>query len=112
MFGKVNCIAAAGIDGYVVEVEADVANGLPSFDMVGFLASEVKEAKERVRTALRNSGYSMPPSRITVNLSPADRRGGGENKGIYLIYQLQLQFSLRLELFHRIIRSLQYLLGS
>lgn len=77
MFGKVNCIAAAGIDGYVVEVEADVANGLPSFDMVGFLASEVKEAKERVRTALRNSGYSMPPSRITVNLSPADRRKQG-----------------------------------
>src|SRR5699024_12133744 len=62
MFGKVNCIAAAGIDGYVVEVEADVANRLPSFDMVGFLASEVKEAKERVRTALRNSGYSMPRS--------------------------------------------------
>ena len=46
MFGKVNCIAAAGIDGYVVEVEADVANGLPSFDMVGFLAAEVKEAIE------------------------------------------------------------------
>ncbi|CVI68438.1 Competence protein ComM [Clostridiales bacterium CHKCI001] len=77
MFGKVNCIAAAGIDGYLVQVEADVANGLPSFDMVGFLASEVREAKERVRTALRNSGYQMPPSRITINLSPADRRKQG-----------------------------------
>lgn len=77
MFGKVDCIAAAGIDGYLVQVEADVANGLPSFDMVGFLASEVREAKERVRTALRNSGYQMPPSRITVNLSPADRRKQG-----------------------------------
>lgn len=77
MFGKVNCIAASGIDGYMVQVEADVSNGLPSFDMVGFLASEVREAKERVRTALRNSGYLLPPSRITVNLSPADRRKQG-----------------------------------
>ncbi len=77
MFGKVNCIAVAGIDGYIVRVEADAANGLPSFDMVGFLASEVREARERVRTALRNSGYLLPPSRITVNLSPADRRKQG-----------------------------------
>lgn len=77
MFGKVNCIASAGIDGYIVQVEADVSNGLPSFDMVGFLASEVREARERVRTALRNSDYLLPPSRVTVNLSPADRRKKG-----------------------------------
>lgn len=61
----------------MVQVEADVSTGLPSFDMVGFLGSEVREAKERVGTALRNSGFSIPIGRITVNLSPADRRKQG-----------------------------------
>lgn len=50
---------------------------MPYFNMVGLLSSEVREAKERVRTALRNSGESMPYERITVNLSPADRRKEG-----------------------------------
>ena len=66
-----------GIDGILVTVEADISDGLPSFDMVGVLASEVKEAKERVRTALKNSGFHLPPKRITVNLSPADLRKSG-----------------------------------
>ncbi len=58
-------------------VEADVSDGLPCFDMVGVLSPEVKEARERVRTALRNSGFRLPPKRITVNLSPADIRKSG-----------------------------------
>ena len=66
-----------GIDGILVTVEADISDGLPSCDMVGVLASEVKEAKERVRTALKNSGFHLPPKRITVNLSPADLRKSG-----------------------------------
>lgn len=61
----------------MVQVEADISSGLPSFDMVGYLGAEVREARERVRTALRNSGYLIPPSRITVNLSPADLRKQG-----------------------------------
>ena len=77
MFGQVSSGAILGIDGYLVQVEADVCNGLPSFDMVGFLGSEVREARERVRTALRNSGYEMPPARTTINLSPADLRKEG-----------------------------------
>lgn len=77
MFGRVNSGAILGIDGYPVQVEADVCSGLPSFDMVGFLASEVREARERVRTALRNSGFELPPSRTTINLSPADLRKEG-----------------------------------
>lgn len=77
MFGRVNSGAILGIDGYLVQVEADVCSGLPGFDMVGFLASEVREARERVRTALRNSGYEMPPARTTINLSPADLRKEG-----------------------------------
>lgn len=58
-------------------MEADISDGLPSFDMVGVLSSEVKEARERVRTALKNSGFHLPPKRITVNLSPADLKKSG-----------------------------------
>lgn len=77
MFSKVYSAGLQGIDGYPVQVEADVGNGLPGFHMVGYLASEVREAEERVRTALKNSGFSMPPRKITVNLSPADIRKDG-----------------------------------
>lgn len=77
MFGRVYTAAAIGIDGIIVSVEADVGDGLPSFDMVGYLGAEVKEARERVRTALKNSGFYIPPGRITVSLSPADLRKQG-----------------------------------
>lgn len=77
MFSKVNSIGLSGIDGYLVQVETDVSDGLPGFSMVGVLASEVREAQDRVRTALKNSGYRLPAKKITVNLSPADRRKGG-----------------------------------
>ena len=65
------------MDALAVRVEADVSDGLPEFSMVGFLASEVREAKERVRTALRNSGFGIPAKRITINLTPADVRKSG-----------------------------------
>lgn len=58
-------------------VEADISEGMPLFEMVGFLSSEVKESKERVRTALRNSGYILPPKRITVNFIPANIKKTG-----------------------------------
>lgn len=77
MFSKVFSAAIHGIDGMIVSVEADVSDGLPVFDMVGFLGSEVKEARERVKIALRNSGFRIPAKRITVNLSPADIRKEG-----------------------------------
>lgn len=77
MFSKVYSAAILGIDGHIVSVEADINDGLPCFDMVGTLAAEVKEAKERVRTALKNSGFFMQPKKITVNLSPADLRKSG-----------------------------------
>ncbi len=77
MFRKVYSAGLSGIEGYLVQVEADVSNGLPGFSMVGILASEVKEAQDRVRTALKNSGYWFPAQKITVNLSPADKRKGG-----------------------------------
>lgn len=77
MFSKAYSAAIHGIDGLIVSVEADVSDGLPIFEMVGFLASEVKEARERVRIALKNSGFMLPAKRITVNLSPADIRKEG-----------------------------------
>lgn len=66
-----------GIEECFVQVEADVSNGMPVFEMVGYLGSEVKEAKERVRTSLRNVGITIPPKRITINISPADIRKEG-----------------------------------
>ena len=60
-----------------IEVEADTSNGLPVFQMVGYLASEVKEAGERVKTAIRNTGFSLPAKRMIVNLSPANVRKKG-----------------------------------
>ncbi len=77
MFSKAYSAAIHGIDGLILSVEADVSDGLPIFDMVGYLGSEVKEARERVRIALKNSGYLLPAKRITVNLSPADIRKEG-----------------------------------
>ncbi|HEX6654998.1 MAG TPA: magnesium chelatase domain-containing protein, partial [Candidatus Limnocylindria bacterium] len=61
-----------GVDGVPVRVEVDVAFGLPSLTIVGMAGSQVQEARERVRSALRNSGFELPARRITVNLAPAD----------------------------------------
>lgn len=77
MYSKVLSGAALGIDGILVTVESDVSSGLPVFTLVGYLSASVKEAGERVRTAIRNSGIVIPPKRITVNLSPADVRKDG-----------------------------------
>lgn len=77
MYSRVLSGTLHGVEGRLITVEADVSEGLPMFNMVGFLASEVKEASDRVRTALKNSGYQIPPKRITINLSPADVRKEG-----------------------------------
>jgi magnesium chelatase family protein len=66
-----------GIRAVPVRVEVDISTGMPAFDMVGYLSAEVREAKERVRTALHNCGIVLPAKRITVNLSPADIRKSG-----------------------------------
>ena len=77
MFSKVNSFGLHGVEGFPVEVEADISDGLPAFIMVGYLSEEVREAQERIRTSFRNSGFRPPPRRITVNLSPAGVRKGG-----------------------------------
>ena len=66
-----------GIEGQIVQIQADISNGLPNFYMTGYLSNEVKESKERVRTALHNIGIALPPKRISVNFAPADFRKCG-----------------------------------
>jgi len=69
--------AVHGVDAYPVEVEIDISNGLPSFITVGLPETAVKESKERVKAAIKNSGYGFPDDRITVNLAPAHRKKEG-----------------------------------
>lgn len=77
MYRKVYSTALKGINGYLVEVEVDVSEGFPRFDLVGLPDSAVKESIERVRTSIKNSGFQFPYKRITVNLAPANQRKGG-----------------------------------
>lgn len=77
MFSSVKSIALSGINGVVANVEADVRNGLPSFSMVGFLSTQVRESGDRVRSAIQNSGFKMEPKKILINFSPADIRKEG-----------------------------------
>ncbi len=77
MYSTVITGALQGASAYPVSVEVDISHGLPTLSLVGSLSQEVREAKERVGAALRNAGFHLPPSRITVNLSPADRRKEG-----------------------------------
>lgn len=77
MLAKVFSCAIVGLEGHPVEVEVDISQGLPSFQIVGLPDAAVQEAKERVRAAVKNSGASFPMKRLTVNLAPADIRKAG-----------------------------------
>ncbi len=77
MLAKVLSSAVIGIDAYLVEVEVDIAPGLPTFTTVGLPETSVKESKERVKSAITNSGYTFPDDRITVNLAPANIKKEG-----------------------------------
>jgi len=77
MLAKVLSSAVYGIDAYVVEVEVDITHGLPTYSTVGLPDGAVRESKDRVKAAIKNSGYEFPPDRITVNLAPADIKKEG-----------------------------------
>ncbi|MGB2717173.1 MAG: YifB family Mg chelatase-like AAA ATPase [Vicinamibacterales bacterium] len=78
MLARVRTAAVFGIEAYTIHVEVDVSFGLPAFTMVGLPDASVRESRDRVRSAIRNSGFTFPPHRITVNLAPADvRKEGG-----------------------------------
>ncbi len=77
MLSKVKSFALAGLEGVPVEVETDINNGLPAYELVGLPDAAVKESRERVRSALKNSGRKFPTQKITVNLAPADLKKEG-----------------------------------
>lgn len=77
MLARVLSSAVVGIEAFLVEVEVDVANGLPAFTIVGLPDAACRESAERVRSALKNSGFTFPAKRVTVNLAPADIRKAG-----------------------------------
>jgi predicted ATPase with chaperone activity len=77
-----------GIDGFMVQVEADISKGLPGFDVVGLPDAAVRESRDRVRAVIKNAGFTYPVSRITVNLAPADVKKEGP------VYDLPLFLAL------------------
>lgn len=88
MVSKVYSMGLLGIDSFLIQVEADVSVGMPAFDIVGLPDASVKEAKNRVRSALKNNGFNFPVSRITVNLAPADIKKAGS------VYDLPILIAL------------------
>ena len=77
MLAKVKTYGLTGLDGYILDVEVDINLGLPAYEIVGLADTAVKESKERVRSAIKNSGFRYPIERITINLAPADTKKEG-----------------------------------
>ena len=77
MLARVLSATVWGVDARLVEVEVDVASGLPTFQIVGLPDTAVQEARERVRSAIKNSGFFFPGGRVTVNLAPASLKKSG-----------------------------------
>ena len=77
MLTKLCAAALLGIDALKVEIETNVSGGLPAFTVVGLPDSAIKESRERILTAIRNSGFELPSKKITVNLAPADVKKEG-----------------------------------
>ena len=88
MMARLKSVGLTGLNGYLVDVEADLSQGLPGFDVVGLPDAAVRESRDRVRAAIKNSGYTYPVSRITVNLAPADVKKEGA------VYDLPLYLAL------------------
>ena len=77
MLSVIKSMGLQGLDGYLINVEVDVANGMPNWEIVGLPDVSLRESKERVRTAIRNIGYDFPSRRIVVNLAPANTKKEG-----------------------------------
>ena len=77
MLSCVKSFGVSGVGGFAVAVEVYISGGLPGFEIVGLPDAAVREARERVRAAIKNNGFRFPPSRLTVNLAPADRKKAG-----------------------------------
>jgi magnesium chelatase family protein len=77
MLAKVFSFGLAGIEAFPVEIEVDVARGLPAVNLVGLADTAIRESRERIKSAIKNSGFQWPPERITVNLAPSDIKKEG-----------------------------------
>ena len=88
MIARLFSMGLCGLEAFTVEVEADLAKGVPCFDIVGLPGTAVKESRERVRSALKNCGFAYPTGRITMNLAPADKKKDGP------LYDLPLLMAL------------------
>ena len=88
MFARINSMGLFGIESYMVGVEVDFGQGLPRIDIVGLPDASVNESRNRVRSAIKNCGYSFPQSRVTINLSPADTKKEGT------VYDLPILISI------------------
>ena len=83
---KVNSCGFLGVDGYILNVEADLVAGIPGMDIVGLPDTAVKESKERIKSAVKNSGYSLPQKKIVINLAPANLK----KEGVYLDFPISI----------------------
>lgn len=92
MLSIINSSNLIGIEGFLVKVEVDIANGIPCFNIVGLASTEIKEARDRVKSAIINSGYKFPNSRIVVNLSPADMKKQGSFLDLSICIGILRQF--------------------
>ncbi len=87
-FSKINSMGLLGLDGYQVEVQADISNGMPAYEIVGLPDAAVREAKERVRAAIKNIGATFPSKRIVINLAPANYKKEG------VVYDLPIAMAI------------------
>lgn len=79
MLSKIKSIVLNGLDGNIVEIQTDISNGIPEFEIVGLPDTTVKEAKKRIRTGIKNSGIEFPNKKILINLAPANIRKEGSS---------------------------------
>lgn len=77
MLSIVKSMSLHGLEGYLIDVQVDVSSGMPSWEVVGLPDISIKESKERVRTAIKNSGYEFQSRKIVINLAPADTKKEG-----------------------------------
>ena len=101
MLSKVKTIILNGLEGKLIEVQTDIMSGLPSFEIVGLPDASVKEAKERIKIAIKNSGIEFPSKKIVINLAPADVRKGGTSfdipMSIGILFAMQIIDNNKLE---------------
>jgi magnesium chelatase family protein len=105
MLAKVRSVALVGLDAHLIDVEVDIAGGLPQFSVVGLPDATVKESRDRVRSALKNTGFHFPAKKITVNLAPADvkKEGAGLDLAIAIGILLAEEVVASEPLTHRVL---------